>query len=163
MPNQLCKFVVLCCAVFIVWPALAAAPATAPHKQGAAGTWLGTIKVGAIELRLGLVVEKDAAGKLKASLNSIDQGGVVLPCDQLTVGTDGAVKFAIKVINASYDGKLAADGSAIDGTFTQGAKLPLKFERVTALPTVPGPRSGAPDASYAGARERGWNHVRAAG
>jgi uncharacterized protein len=128
-------------AAVVLTGAIGAAVAAPPAAPDASGTWLGKLTVGAVELRLGLIVSKDDAGKLQATLNSIDQGGMTLPADEITVAPGGATHFAIKLIGASFDGKLAPDRSAIEGTFAQGGgKLPLKFEPVSALPTVKRPQ-----------------------
>lgn len=122
-------------------PAARGAAADAGGQTGAAGTWLGTLSVGPAELRLGLIVTEDAGGRLRASLNSIDQGGVTLPADEIMAADGGKVRFELKLIGASFDGKLSDDRKAIEGTFTQnGADLPLKFERVDSLPTVKRPQ-----------------------
>jgi hypothetical protein len=55
-------------------------------KKGIDGYWLGTLKVGAVELRLGFKFEtKD--GKLTATLDSIDQGAKTSPSNRLSSPT----------------------------------------------------------------------------
>jgi hypothetical protein len=44
---------------------------------------------------------------------------------------DPAVKFALRFVQASYEGKLSADGNSITGTWIQGSRLPLNFQKAT--------------------------------
>ena len=49
-----------------------------------------------------------------------------------SVTLDGSsFKFAIESIHISYEGKVSADGASIDGTWTQNAVRPLKFQHAT--------------------------------
>src|SRR5437879_5153481 len=48
------------------------------------GNWHGVLKIGPAELRLVFRVSKDKDGKLKASLDSPDQGAKGLPVDSVT-------------------------------------------------------------------------------
>jgi uncharacterized protein (TIGR03435 family) len=61
------------------------------------------------------------------------------------VNLQGATfKATIPAISGSYEGKLSADGTTINGTFTQGAPVPLNFVKATpstewAIPEPPAP------------------------
>jgi alpha-beta hydrolase superfamily lysophospholipase len=132
----------LCLSIFMglaaLTPALRAEPV--PGK-GAVGEWLGALEVGAVKLRLGLHIEKKADGGLGAVLDSMDQGAKI-PVGAI-VFEHGALRLDLKAIGASYDGALSTDGSALEGTWSQGAqKLPLTFHRqekafVQSHPQVP--------------------------
>ncbi len=99
--------------------------------EGVAGDWLGALKVGAVNLRLGLHVEKKDGGGLSAVLDSIDQGAKI-PVGEISF-EDRTLKLSIAAIAAGYEGKLNADGSAIEGEWTQGPqRLPLAFHRLKA-------------------------------
>jgi hypothetical protein len=107
------------------------------------GTWQGTLHVGQ-DLRIVLKVSKADGGGYKAENYSIDQGGQALPVDKITL--DGStVKFSVKLIGGTYEGKLSADGKTIAGNWAQGPNpLPLNFERATpetewAIPKPPPP------------------------
>jgi hypothetical protein len=39
------------------------------------------------------------------------------------------LKFTVAAANGTYEGKVATNGSSIDGIWTQGGPFPLKFER----------------------------------
>ncbi len=111
--------------------ALAAVPVRAadkPAEKGPAGFWLGTLKVGAVELRLGLVIEAKG-DDLTGKMDSLDQGAKDIPLDEVTF-KDGKFAFAAKKLTMTYEGTLSDDGQSIKGDFTQGAlKLPLTFKR----------------------------------
>jgi len=106
-----------------------ALPAKPVPGEGAAGEWLGILDVGAAKLRLGLHVEKKEDGSLGAVLDSIDQGAKI-PVEA-AVFERRALRLDLKAIGASYEGALNADGSVLEGTWSQGGqKLPLKFHRL---------------------------------
>jgi pimeloyl-ACP methyl ester carboxylesterase len=97
--------------------------------QDLVGDWRGTLKAGAAELRLVLHVVRGSGG-LSATLDSLDQGANGIPVTSIALkGT--TVTFAIDSIQGSYEGRINAAGTTIDGMWSQaGAMLPLAFERV---------------------------------
>ncbi len=104
-------------------------PAKPVPGEGAAGEWLGILDAGAAKLRLGLHVEKKEDGSLGAVLDSIDQGAKI-PVEA-AVFEHRALRLDLKALGASYDGTMNADGSALEGTWSQGGrKLPLTFHRL---------------------------------
>jgi uncharacterized protein (TIGR03435 family) len=118
------------------------------QAQDLAGQWQGTLQAGK-ELRLVFMITRNAAGGgLSGTLHSIDQGGQGIVA---TVTAQGpTVRLAVAPAGITFEGKLAADGNAIEGTFTQGqGSLPLRLVRATketawALPAPP--RTMAADA-----------------
>jgi RNA polymerase sigma factor (sigma-70 family) len=92
------------------------------------GSWLGTLKVANIELRLGLRISEPAAGKFNAQLDSIDQGVKNIPVSSITYHKP-AIELKINSINGQFEGKLTSGGDKIEGTWTQlGKKFPLTFQ-----------------------------------
>jgi hypothetical protein len=93
------------------------------------GDWKGTIDAGGVKLDLILhVSSKD--GALSATLDSPDQGATGLAIDSITV-TGKSLRFEMKSLGASYEGVYSADGSQIEGQFSQQtARLPLTFKRI---------------------------------
>jgi len=118
-------------AVPVIRPVLqAATPKAEANLQDLAGTWQGTLHVGK-DLRVVFKVTKDDKGGYKAANYSIDQGGMLIPVNSITL-RDGTVKMDIKAVGGTYEGKLNADGKKIDGTLTQGTNpMPLALERAT--------------------------------
>jgi fermentation-respiration switch protein FrsA (DUF1100 family) len=102
------------------------------RAQDIAGDWQGTLSASGAELRLMLHLTKAADGSLKATLDSLDQPGANgIPVDSVTL-KDSKLNLDVATVHGTYEGKVAADGNTISGTWTQGAALPLDFKRATA-------------------------------
>ncbi|MGD8496422.1 MAG: hypothetical protein PVF05_09555, partial [Gemmatimonadales bacterium] len=92
-----------------------------------AGEWHGVLDVGTLQLRLVFhVVEAD--GGYTATLDSPDQGARGIPASAVSAAGDSlTVEFTR--LSARYVGRISADGSRIEGTFTQGGQsFPLSLE-----------------------------------
>ena len=111
----------------------AAAPVKPEHKPAKPsdidGAWMGSLDTGTIKLRVVFHIVNTEDG-LVATLDSPDQGVKGLPVT--TVTRDGrSLKMEVKKIGGVFEGKLAADKSSIDGTWTQGGgSLPLVLKPV---------------------------------
>ncbi len=111
--------------------------------QNIAGTWQGTLQTPQRALRLVMKVTRADDESLKAVFYSIDQSGQGFAGNAVSLqGT--TFKAAIPAIGGSYEGKLSADGSSINGTFTQGSPIPLVLTKATAptewvIPEAPKP------------------------
>jgi hypothetical protein len=99
-------------------------------EQDIAGEWHGSIEVpNDAPLRLALHIAGDSSVGLKATVDSIDEGGMDLPIDSITAG-DSTMKFEIKSIGGTYRGKMAAGGASITGSWSQdGAVWLLTWHR----------------------------------
>jgi len=95
--------------------------------QDIVGDWHGSLKVGEAELRLVLHITK-ADSSLKATLDSVDQGANGIPVNAVTL-KDSKLDVTIDAVHGTYTGRVKADASEIDGTWTQGAPLELNFHR----------------------------------
>jgi fermentation-respiration switch protein FrsA (DUF1100 family) len=93
------------------------------------GTWGGTLQVGAISLRVVFHIFS-AAGVLRATMDSPDQGAKAMPVSAVT--RDGAsLKLEVKVVNGAFQGTIKDGASSISGTWMQGgSSLPLVLKRV---------------------------------
>ena len=104
----------------------------AASKQAAqkiAGTWNGTLAVGAANLRLRLNISKTAAGAATGTMDSLDQGANGIPVSTIT-HKEGKVHFEVSGIGGVYEGTLAADGLALSGHWHQGGQtMPLDFTK----------------------------------
>lgn len=132
MNRSLSKIVLYLLTFLLAATVLSAQDPISPAKpvpgEGAAGEWLGALDVGAVKLRLALHVEKKDDGSLSAVLDSIDQNAKI-PVDT-TVFEGRTLRLTLKAIGGSYEGILNADGSALQGTWSQGGRtLPLTFSR----------------------------------
>jgi len=93
------------------------------------GAWMGTLDLGAAKLRVIFHIVNTEDG-LTATMDSPDQNAKGIPTTSVT--RDGAnLKIEAKNIDGVFEGKIAADLSSIDGTFTQmGASHPLQLKRI---------------------------------
>jgi hypothetical protein len=93
------------------------------------GNWKGTLDVGSVKLRLVFRISKDAAGKLTAKMDSLDQGARDMPVDTVTF-KDGKLRMELKSISGVYEGTLDKAGKNVTGQWTQaGQPFPLALER----------------------------------
>jgi hypothetical protein len=105
-------------------PAKAAAP---PSEID--GIWLGTLDTGALKLRIVFKIVNTPNG-LTAQMQSPDQSPVWLSATSVK-RSGNLLMITINAIQATFEGKFAADLNSIDGTFTQmGNPLPLALKRV---------------------------------
>ncbi|HEY3742227.1 MAG TPA: alpha/beta hydrolase [Bryobacteraceae bacterium] len=113
----------------LVLTRMAAKAAGAVAPSDIDGAWMGTLDVGT-KLRIVFHFVNTSAG-LTATLDSPDQGAKGLPVP--TVTRDGSsIKLGMPNLGATFDGKIAADRSTIEGTFTQGGNsLPLVLKPST--------------------------------
>jgi pimeloyl-ACP methyl ester carboxylesterase len=102
--------------------------AVVANAQDLVGDWQGTLHAGAAELRLVLHIAKAEGGALKATLDSVDQGANGIPVSTITL-KDSQLKFTVDAVHGAYEGKVNAAASEIQGTWSQGASLPLVFKR----------------------------------
>jgi pimeloyl-ACP methyl ester carboxylesterase len=118
---------------------LAIGGATGARAQEAAGSWIGTLSVGAAQLRLAAHIQKAANGAYSGTLDSLDQGTMALPLANVTV-SGGELSFDIPPVHGRYEGRWDAAKAAWVGTWIQGAPLPLVLVRgePAATPVVAG-------------------------
>ncbi len=108
-------------------------PIKTEHKPGKPsdidGAWLGTLDVGDRKLRVVFHIINTEDG-LMATFGAPDEGPQLFPATSLT--RDGvSLKIEAKQFGGVFAGKIAADHSAIDGTWTQGDhSLPLVLKPV---------------------------------
>lgn len=117
------------------------------NENDLVGTWLGKLKIQAIELRLVIRVEmKD--GKLSALLDSPDQGTKDIPISEIKmVGDSVFVKSAL--IGGSYEGIFNKDSLIISGTWKQGgAALPMELRKVDKVEGPKRPQEPKPPFPY---------------
>src|SRR5271165_3366964 len=95
--------------------------------QDIAGDWEGTLHAG-VDLHLVLHITKGDDGALKATLDSVDQKAYGIPVSSISL-KDAKLTLDVAKVHGTYDGKVAADGKTISGTWSQGQPLPLDFTR----------------------------------
>jgi uncharacterized protein (TIGR03435 family) len=123
--------------------ALVALSAGLACAQNIAGTWQGTLQTPQRAIRLVMKVTRADDESLKAMFYSIDQSGQGFAGNAVSL-QGSTFKAGIPAIGGSYEGKVSADGSSINGTFTQGSPIPLVLTKATAstewvIPEAPKP------------------------
>ncbi len=125
-------------------------------SQDVAGDWQGTLSNNGAELRLVLHIAKNPDGSLKATMDSPDQGANGIPIKSVSL-TGLKLTLDVAAVHGSYEGTVNKDGNEINGTWTQGAQLPLTFKR-TATPIKTEPKAAKPsdiDGAWMGTLETG--------
>lgn len=112
--------VALGAALLIATPALA---------QTYDGDWVGALTASGQTLHLELHIKTEAAGA-SAVLDSLDQGASIPSTAVKTEGGELSILFL--PIGGEFKAKLSGDGKTLDGTWTQGATLPLTMTRKAA-------------------------------
>ena len=112
------------------------------------GIWQGTLAYPGFELRIALEIEESPEGDLTAALLRPDQDDERIPATSIDY-QDGRLSLEATSVNASYEGDLRADGSAIDGKWTQGEwTQPLVLRRVQEIVKRPRPQTPTPPYPY---------------
>lgn len=107
-----------------------AKPAVEVKPSDIDGAWMGVLDTGGIKLHVVFHIQNTADG-LSATMDSPDQG--VKGISTSSVTRDGSsLKIEASKISGKFEGKIAADLSSIDGTWSQGGgALPLALKKVT--------------------------------
>jgi len=108
----------------------AAAVASAPTAGQASlvGDWKGVLMD---QLHLVLHVTAGKDGALAATLDSLDQNANGILVNTVTL-KDGKLSLTVDTVRGTYEGTVSPDGNTIDGTWSQGQDLALKFTRAGA-------------------------------
>ena len=121
---------------------LASATVLAARAQDITGDWQGTLKPApGAELHLLLHISKTADGSLKGTLDSVDQSANGIPISAMAF-QNGALTFASDAIQGKYEGKMNAEGSAVEGTWTQSGPMPLTWRRAVKPSDIDGSWEG---------------------
>jgi pimeloyl-ACP methyl ester carboxylesterase len=100
---------------------------------GAEEIWEGTLKAGAVEIRLVFHLFKQKDGSYAGTLDSPDQGATGLVLDEVSVKADKVRLELTGVLGGAmvFEGKRSQDGKEIAGDLKQGGQaFPLKLKRV---------------------------------
>ena len=122
------------------------APAQKPSRVD--GIWLGTLAAGGSTLRVQVQVKSDRASKEYCSLDSLDQGAMGLPCDNVQFKKDH-FSFEVPAVKGHWSGTLAENGNELDGAWSQGQDIPLKLTRQTVALAPKAPEPPKYDAALA--------------
>lgn len=86
------------------------------------GTWTGLLAAGGGHLTLQLLIAGDVV-----TVISVDQSGARIPASEVAIA-DGHIKLGFAAVGATFEG-LLSDGRHIDGVFTQGQAIKMRFTR----------------------------------
>ena len=143
--RTLRAFFGLVAAAFLVLGA-GAPGAFAQPEQPVAGTWLGVLEVGPMELRIVFNIQEADDGALSATIDSPDQGAHGIPVERVSVTAD-SVTIIASIIAARFDGVLKSDATQMNGFWAQGGQsFSLDMTRVDEVPVVNRPQE--PDLPY---------------
>ncbi|MFM7323096.1 MAG: alpha/beta hydrolase family protein [Armatimonadota bacterium] len=111
------------------------------------GDWRGSISAGAVPLRLVFHFKRGGDGGWVGTLDSPDQGAKGMPIGSVALA-EGKLILTFPDIRARYEGSLASDGLAFEGTWAQGpAVFPLKLAK-SAAPVPEARRPQLPRAPF---------------
>lgn len=114
----------------------------------AEGIWQGALQVPNGRLRLVVRIERDAAGQLSGTLESVDQGSQAVKIDRITLAAD-VLSFQIDQIGGGFEGSFVPAGNQVSGTWSQsGARLPLTLSRGLIPMTSLRPQDPVPPLPY---------------
>ena len=106
-------------------PTQVPAPRSATHAAEAhhpaaslEGDWAGSLQAGDAALHLVLHVSKGQDGSFSATIDSLDQGVYGIEVTSLAV-KDSAIRFAVPSVGVSYEGKVLANFTGIEGVWSQ--------------------------------------------
>ncbi len=115
--------------------------------------WYGKLDAGVREFRFLIEVSSTGSGQA-ATLTSFDEGSHRFRLDDYR-REEGVLSFSIKSTKAQYSGQLNQAGDVVNGRWNQGAAdLPLRFERVAAVPNE------LPDEVWVGTLNAGFQKLR---
>jgi hypothetical protein len=102
------------------------------------GIWTGLYKNKCNGLRLTMHIAAEPAGKIRVSLDSVDQRAMGVPMDNAVL-KGATFSFHISSPDGTYQARLSADGNSLYGTWKQGTPVSVVFTRMTpaAAPTPP--------------------------
>ncbi|HLH03549.1 MAG TPA: serine hydrolase domain-containing protein [Bryobacteraceae bacterium] len=123
-------------------------PAGKPSKVD--GVWLGTLEAGGQHLRIQVNLKSDVTGKEHCTLDSLDQGAIGLPCDNVKF-EGNKLSFDVPSVHGNWSGTLSEDANQLTGTWSQGKPLPLNLTRQKAAAGIKPPSYEAAMAPIAAA------------
>jgi pimeloyl-ACP methyl ester carboxylesterase len=113
-----------------------------------AGDWIGALNVPGGTLHLAIHIVKSDDGGFKGTMDSIDQGARGIPITSVALEAAN-LTLRVGAVGGTFEGVLNADGTAIDGTWSQGGGgVPLRFTRAAVTAPVEPTRPQNPRKPY---------------
>jgi hypothetical protein len=109
-------------------------------SKGLEGYWMGTLKIGAVDLRVGFAIKAAGEGKFTATLDSPDQGVENIPVSEVEVNPP-EVRLEVAKVKGTFKGKLNDAGTEVAGEWQQGkVRVPLTLKRLEKRPVFARPQ-----------------------
>ena len=110
------------------------------------GSWLGYLEVGGgAQIRMVFHIEPTADGGFTGTMDSPDQGANGIPVSEITF-TGGHLTLISAMVSGRYEGDLSADGTRLEGTWTQGGlDISLTLQQVAREDIEPPSRPQEPE------------------
>jgi len=116
-------------------------------KNMMVGTWMGKLEVNGLYLRLVFNISVSSLDTLKATMESPDQGTIIIPMGNVLLNGDSIVMEA-RFIGGKYSGKVTEE-KKIEGSWSQsGITLPLILEKQEAPVKLNRPQEPVPPFPY---------------
>jgi len=113
------------------------------------GTWEGVLDVGAIQLRLVLVLERSPAGTVRGHMVSPDQSPDEIPVGRVDFVEGRRVRIRVGMIATTFDVEIVEDGDSFAGKFRQGFQtFDISMKKVEAPTEVRRPQEPKPPFPY---------------
>ena len=117
-------------------------------KPYIAGTWIGTLEIQTIELRLVVRLFLDENENLTGLMDSPDQGAKDIEISSAEYKHDSLI-FSVDVIKGKYIGMINYKDTTINGIWIQaGMELPLVLKKVNKAPELNRPQEPKPPFPY---------------
>ncbi len=118
------------------------------RQDSLAGDWYGTLKTGAVELRLVFHLKEKAGGGWEGTLDSPDQGAKGIPLSEVLI-EGRTITLRVASIQGEFIGTLSEDGKTLKGEWKQaGNTFPLELKREAKPPAPKRPQEPKPPFPY---------------
>ncbi len=118
--------------------------------QDIIGSWMGTLRVGDLELRIAYTIQEDQDGSLSATLHSVDEVVYDIPVNEI-IYEDNKLTLISDFAQSTYEGQLVKGRSSIhfDGQWKQaGQAIDLDLRPVEEIPRPNRPQDPQPPFPY---------------
>jgi len=118
--------------------------------QDILGSWMGTLRVGDLELRIAYTIEEDQDGSLSATLHSLDEVVYDIPVNDIQY-QDNQLTLISEAAQSTYEGRLVSGRNSIyfDGQWKQaGLSFDLDLRPVEEIPRPIRPQDPQPPFPY---------------
>jgi len=118
--------------------------------QDILGSWMGTLRVGDVELRIAYTIQEDQDGTLSATLHSLDEVVYDIPVNEIHY-QDNQLTLISEIAQATYEGRLVSGRNSVyfDGQWKQaGMSFDLDLRPVEEIPRPNRPQDPQPPFPY---------------